>query len=561
MPITWKQFERYWYIFSLVVIIGSLPFSKYGLSMGQMMLTGGWIVERIDKEKLRAYFYRRITWKVAAGALPFLLMLVFQSIVKGFRQFGNNKPALIFSSILLLHIAGLIFTTDFDYALKDLRTKFPLFLLPLLISTSEAFDRKSFFWLMTLFISTVLVRSFYNAWMIQSHRFVDLRDVSHNVSHIIFSLQLALCIFTLLWFTFRRSLFPGWKRALSLAAVAWFLVYIVLSQSVTGLSITLIMALMLAPVMIFNLQNRWIRTGLLLAIFVVTAGFIFAVKSIISDYYAIKPVDLTKLDKFTSRGNPYINNTYAGETENGTYRWIYIQWAEMRAAWNRRSSMPFDGPNKKGDTVSFTVIRYLTSKGWRKDGDAVERLYPQEITQIENGVANQVYSKKFAVRGKIYEFLRGLDRYRETGNPTGSSVMQRIEFWKASIGIIKDHWLTGVGTGDMNLAFRDQYEKMHTKLAPDQRWRSHNQYLSVIVGFGIFGLVWFLLALLYPPFLLRRLDDYFFLVFLVITFLSMTTGDTIESQTGVSFVAIFYSFLLFGRSEKISIFNKRNSDG
>ena len=49
MSITWKQFERYWYIFALGVTIASLPFSKLGLSIGQMMLAGGWIVDRPDR--------------------------------------------------------------------------------------------------------------------------------------------------------------------------------------------------------------------------------------------------------------------------------------------------------------------------------------------------------------------------------------------------------------------------------------------------------------------------------------------------------------------------------
>jgi hypothetical protein len=94
---------------------------------------------------------------------------------------------------------------------------------------------------------------------------------------------------------------------------------------------------------------------------------------------------------------------------------------------------------------------------------------------------------------------------------------------------------------------------MHTKLAPDQRWRSHNQFLSICVGFGLFGLIWFLLAIFYPPAVLHRYNDYFFLVFLIISTISMFTGDTIESQTGVTFFALFYSLFLFARKEKDAI--------
>ena len=118
----------------------------------------------------------------------------------------------------------------------------------------------------------------------------------------------------------------------------------------------------------------------------------------------------------------------------------------------------------------------------------------------------------------------------------------------------------GVGTGDMNIAFQAQYEKMRSKLSPDQRWRSHNQFLSVFIGFGFLGLLWFLFAIFYPPLMVRRQDDFFMIVFLIIAILSMLTEDTIESQTGVTFFAFFYSFLLFARKENDSLFINTKPD-
>ena len=177
------------------------------------------------------------------------------------------------------------------------------------------------------------------------------------------------------------------------------------------------------------------------------------------------------------------------------------------------------------------------------------KLTDEEVHEIEKGTANMVFSQTFSIRGRIYELLWGYDEYRKSGDPTGSSVMQRLEFWKASWGLIQQNWLTGVGTGDMNEAFQQQYTRMHTKLAPDQRWRSHNQFLSIFVGFGIFGLLWFLFSVFYPPIVLGKFSDYFFLIFIIIAIISMIPEDTIESQAGVTFFAFFYTFLLFGRKE------------
>jgi hypothetical protein len=561
MPITWKQFERYWYIFALGVTLASLPFSKLGLSIGLMMMTGGWIVERFDARKLLSIMAGRTSREVILRIIPVSVWLLFKGIAGGFKQFLKHKPALLFSSVFLLHILGLFITSDFDYALKDLRTKFPLFLIPLILSTSESFDRKSFYRFMVLFILAVLVRSVYNTWMIGTDSFVDIREVSRNVSHIIFSLLLSLGIFTLLYFSVKNKYWTPWMRLLCILVLLWFFVYIILSQSFTGFSIILITLLILIPVLIFKARNRWLKGGLLLIILIVTLGVFGIIRSIVQDYYRVNPVDMTKLEKVTSRGNPYIHNIYASQTENGNHLWIYIQWDEIRSAWNRRSAIKFDSLNKKNEPVAYTVIRFLTSKGWRKDADAVEKLTGDEIDAIERGVANVVFMQNLSIRGRIYEFLYGFDQYRETGNPTGSTLMQRLEFWKASIGIISEHWITGVGTGDMNIAFADQYEKMQSKLSPDQRWRSHNQFLSIFVGFGIFGLIWFLTAIFYPPFMLRRQDDFFVAVFLIIAVLSMITEDTIESQTGVTFIALFYSLFLFARKEKDPLSSKTSSHG
>jgi hypothetical protein len=561
MTLTRNKLGQYWYILSLGMIVGSLSFSKIGLSIGEFMLTGGWIMERFNTKKISIFLNSGKTWQTFVFLIPYSVYLVLEGIANGFKQFFRNKPALLFSSIFLFHILGLFFTTDFDYAVKDLRTKFPLFLLPLMLSTSRFIEKKGFYYLMLFFILTVLVRSVFNTWLIETHRFIDIRDVSRNVSHIIFSLLLTLSIFTLLFFSLKNKLWPLWIRLLCLLVLIWFFIYIIRSQSFTGFSITLITLMILIPVLIFKTRKRWLQAGLLFSILLVTVSAFFTIRSIVNDYYRVIPVDYSLLEKNTSRGNPYIHNGYSTQTENGNYLWLYIQWDELRSSWNMRSRIPFDSLNLKKEPVAYTVIRFLTSKGERKDADAVEKLSQEEISAIEKGVANYVFMKEFSIRGRIYEFLWGFDNYRETGNPTGSTLMQRLEFWKASVGIIRDYWLTGVGTGDMNIAFQEQYEKMNTKLAPDQRWRSHNQFLSIFVGFGIIGLLWFLVSIFYPPLMLQRLDDYFLVVFLIIALLSMLTEDTIESQTGVTFFAFFYSFFLFARKEKDTLISKTNPDG
>jgi len=404
-----------------------------------------------------------------------------------------------------------------------------------------------------LFVLSLFVVTLFNAWKVVNHDYIDIRDVSRHVGHIVFGLLVRMSIFTSGYFILKKETFPLLVKFLLGVILIWLMMYLIITKSITGVTITILVFLFLLPILIFRRKSKWLKAGLILLILVVTGGIFFYLQKVVHDFYRTDPVDYQKLETITSRGNPYEHDPFHKQTENGHYLWLYIQWGELRESWNNRSNMPFDSNDLKGQPIKFTVVRFLTSKGERKDADAVQRLSDEEVHAIETGIANILYMKKFSIRGRIYEFLMGYENYKQSGNPTGSTIMQRLEFWKASLALIKDNWFYGVGTGDMNIAFQQQYKKMQSKLSPDQRWRSHNQFMSICVGFGIFGLIWFLFAIFYTAFVTKRFDDYFFLIFLIIALISMLTDDTIESQMGVTFFAFFYCFLLFARKEKESI--------
>jgi hypothetical protein len=549
----YKQFVRANYLFGLAVMIVFIPHSKIMISLAQFWLAGTFAMDRFNTRRWLGFFCENPLWKSIAGALPFSVYLLLVSILKGFRAFLKNRPAVIFSSILLMHLIGVVITTDFDYALKDLRTKLPLLLLPLFIATSPALNRRYFYGFMLLFAATVLVRTLINSWNLFGGHYIDIRQISKSISHILVALNIALALFTLGYFIVKKRTFPtGWKIVFGVVS-AWLLTYLVLARSSTGLVIIVITLLILVIIMLVRSRKMWLKVSLFaFLLFSISFSGIY-IYHVVKDYYRVNPVDFSKLDKISPQGHPYLHNLTDRTTENGYYLYIYIQFDELKEAWKRRSAIPFDSLDKKNQLISNTLIRYLTSKGLRKDAGGMRQLTDSDIRAIEKGTANVVFTWRLSFRGQIYEALWGLEEYRKTGDPTGSSLMQRLEFWKASGGIIKDNWLTGVGTGDMNEAFQQQYDKMKSKLAPENRWRSHNQFLSVFVGFGILGLIWFLVSILYPPLALGKFRDYFFLVFFIIAMLSMIPEDTIESQLGVTFFALFYALFLFGKKEEDKI--------
>jgi hypothetical protein len=304
----------------------------------------------------------------------------------------------------------------------------------------------------------------------------------------------------------------------------------------------------------FQVRKSWTFRSIFI---IVLLGIIITVVSylisIVNDVYVVHPVDSENIDKTTAQGNPYWHDFSNEQTENGHYVYLYINMNELREAWNKRSPLDFDGPDKKNQELKYTLLRFLTSKGYRKDAAGVAKLTDEEVRLVEEGEASIIYHEKPHLYVRIYKIIWEYQRYQTTGNASGHSVMQRFEYWKTSLAIIKDNPYFGVGTGDVDAAFKDKYSESNTLLDEQFQWRSHNQFLAIGVGFGLLGIVWFLVSLLYPPITTQRFSDYFYLSFFLIILMSMFSEDTIESQAGVTIFAFFSSLYLFAKKFHDSI--------
>ena len=116
----------------------------------------------------------------------------------------------------------------------------------------------------------------------------------------------------------------------------------------------------------------------------------------------------------------------------------------------------------------------------------------QDVTDHAN------LGRQGAMRARIEQVLYELDTYRASGDPNGHSVTMRMEFQRVGLGIAKEHWLTGAGTGDTQLAFDAAYAAEQSPLAGKWRLRAHNQYLTLLISFGVFGLLWSLFSWWWP---------------------------------------------------------------
>jgi hypothetical protein len=541
--ITWT------YYFALALMLVSLPLSKYLMSVSQFILTGVFIVDGIRKKDVISFFDKKRPLEIVLLFNFYAVFWVLSAIARKFRAFlhRENAPAWIFSSLILLHVIGLFFTTDMDYALKDLRIKLPILLLPLFLSTTGKVDRKAFPVLMYLFFAALVSGTLISTYLFLTREATDIRDISPFISHIRFSILIDIGIFALIYMILKKNNIPTYGKALLTLALVWLVAFLFLSASMTGLVILLMTSGIMVIYLIYHKRKLWIKILVTFSILLIFGALSIYLFSIWKDVYKEDPSELQNLENTTALGNPYWHDTTNLQVENGHYVCLYVATDELRKAWNDRSRFDYDGLDRAGQEIKYTIIRFLTSKGLKKDASGVGSLTDEEIELIEHGVASKVYVEKPGIYVRAYKIIWEFKRYQETHNPTGHSVMQRFEYWKAARNIIQRNWLTGVGTGDLNAEFQQEYENMGSLLEPGFRWRSHNQFLAIFTAFGIFGLAWFLVTLLFPPIRLHKFHDYYYLTFFIIIVLSMFWEDTIESQAGVTTFAFFTSYYLFAR--------------
>jgi hypothetical protein len=231
-------------------------------------------------------------------------------------------------------------------------------------------------------------------------------------------------------------------------------------------------------------------------------------------------------------------------TENGHFYGLYQCEPELKKAWNTRSKVAYDSLDQKEQLVNLTLMRYLTSKNLSKDSAGVWQLSQQDINHIEKGIPNYKIPQMNPMESRAYQVYCEYQSFTEGYNSSGHSLTMRIHYWQAAMLIIKDHFFTGVGTGDVEDAFQAKYVEIDSPLELPWRHRAHNQFLTMMVAFGIFGVAYFLFWLFAPAFLKKGKLHPVYFAFLFILLISMLFEDTLETQAGLSFAVFFSSLFL-----------------
>jgi len=507
----------------LLMLAAGLPLSLFITSLSQFFILGSYFLEGSLRDKIKKSF--------------------------------SNRLALLISGIWLLHLAGMLWTSDLDEGFRDLRIKLPLLILPFVLAGSPALSQKQYKLILATFVGAVFAGSVVSIavfYGLTGHEVLNIRDIFiFNISHIRFALFTCLSVFILFYFL-RKSMAGGQKliSTIAVALILYFSAFLVFMESVTGiiiLAITVIVHLFIAG---FRSSSKAMRYFLIAVSVILPVILVIEVRTVIREYFVRHDYPVNLSEK-TGSGNDYVSLTDVNLFENGYPIWVYVCEKELREEWNQRSQMPYDSLDKRGQELRFTLIRFLSSKGLRKDAEAVRSLTTEEVASVEKGIANVKYQNLSNLRIRLIQIVWEVDNYRKGVNPSGHSVTQRLEFWKAAFIIIsKDPW-KGTGTGDMPEAYKQTYEEMNSVLEGKYRLRAHNQFISLAAGLGIPIMLYFVFVLAYSLFKGKRYTDFLFLSTWMIACLSMLTEDTLETQAGVTFVVFFLCLFAFnGHNDK-----------
>lgn len=492
--------------------------------------------------------------KALMSIVPGLLMvnwLVEGEFVIKFRRLKERKSLVLLLSIFFVYLIGLLWTNSLKWGIHDLKIQLPILVLPLVIGTSKEISEKQLKRVIYLFSASVIIASVCSMFVLlgfSGKTIHDPREMSLFISHIRFALLINISIFSLGWFLVNSELKSFTEKLLLVLAIIWLSTFLVILKSATGWVVFLIVLSLIIFRSILRVKKpvwRIALFGILITIFLLPAVYI---GYIIQQFYNIERIPKNINTLRSSRGNLYTNDFSNKQIENGHYTFLYVISDELREAWNKRSNINFDSTSTSGFN-QYVLIRYMTSKGLRKDAEGVERLTDNDIRNIENGMTNFRFENPFSFYNRIYQIIWETDMYRKGENPSGHSVTQRLEYYKMAFQIIRERFWFGNGTGGYYLAYQEKYDQNKFFQDAEYRQRSHNMFLSYWIDFGLIGMCYICFALVAPVFLERKTRSFLLLTFLLIVFISFMNEDTLNNHDAISFFAFFYPLYLYSPSK------------
>lgn len=504
ISLTRKQFHHYFYIACLMTIAIALPLSNYAMSVGGVLLLVNAVLQWDWKSK----------WE----------------------RIRSNKCLVFYLLFFLSYAIGWLHADNFQAALDAMLNRLPLLIAPLVIASSELPTKRQYNAIIHVYLASVLFATIYSIVFYITNTVEDIREISRFISHIRFSLSIVLSMVFAAYYSWLFAKQNKFLMCSYLLLMTWLFVYLIISQTLTGICILFLLLVVLFFYLVCVLKNTKIRKRILFFSALPILIFVILFVWLSIDYFCDKDRGAPLLE-VTENGSPYYHSAES-MIENGHRIFSYVAYDELPIAWQKRSSVPYD-------EVEPTLIRYLNSLGWTKDSASVARLSLQQVGHIEQKIANVEYAKKFGLKKNIYATFFSISAYSHYRQVENSSLLQRVELWRNSCLLFYRHFWWGVGIGDHKAELDKELQRNQSPLMAHPKKGCHNQFLTIGISSGIFALLAFLMMLFAPFFVMRGKLSPLYVAFFIILFVSMFTEDTLDTSAGVFLFALFNALLLF----------------
>jgi hypothetical protein len=512
-----KDFHHYVYVIGLASLGACLSLSVYVISVSVFVLVANWLLEG--------------------------------NLAHKFLQIYRRKSLFLLLSIFLLYVLGMAWTENLMDGTKRILSLMPFVAMTIILGTTPPVSKKELKFILLVFIIATFISSFLGLgkyFGLFGPAITDIREISMFIYIGYLALMVNFAILILFYFIAYNYFRATIREIISYSIlIVLFVFFIFFLRSLMGIVVFFIVFPVFLILLIPKVHSSFLQHILyLIPVILVLSAMILVSVSLIR-YYKVHNEELTDLEPFTVNGNEYYHDTDSKQIENGHYVWIYVCEKELKKEWNEISRFSYEGLDKKGQYIKYTLIRYMTSKGLRKDSMSVHQLNLKDIDLIESGYANYIFSNKFGLYQRIYQIIWEIDNYHKTGEVFSHSVTQRIAFTKQVFKIFRNHLLFGVGTGDVRQCMIRQSKMDNLQFQEAWIGQPHNQYLNFLATFGLVGFCWIFFALIYPLFQEKKQNILLFNMFLILYMISMFSFDMFDAHVGISFFAFFYSLFLY----------------
>lgn len=402
-----------------------------------------------------------------------------------------------------------------DLIFRDVQMKLGLLLFPLVLP-ALALQKRAMVWAMAWAAAGVVFAvlwgsvEYFRAWPM-----ADPRTFSPFVSNV----RLAtLLVLTASWFLLYGSKAWVWGYAFFALLVLLFM------QSFTGL----LGAFLFLVYVGLSSPRRWIWLGVVVVLAIGGGSYLFY------EWHFYKPDGLRAVGpSFSPNQHPYKYQPGNPAIENGHYVWDFVSPGDLHRYWPERSTMPLEGLHAKGGSLYHCLVRYMTSRGMRKDAYHLRKLSDDEIRAIEQGTANWLELQRPAIRARVNAFFRDLHQFSLNGDPNGKSFALRLVLWKTTWHLALQKPWFGHGMGNLRPRLAEALEQNHPGLEARYRLNPHQQWLSLWAKGGLpsvvlfvlgWGAVWF-----WKP---RPVGSWFFGFWFLMSF-AFLGEDVLDTQAGL----------------------------